>query len=159
MYRSRCSESLADEDANRLMGVLTKINLVLSDAGDPSSFPERLWSQSRDNNSFFDKYFLPSCGSIESAVAPGSGEHTCTSRVYMDLVRIAVMKPFSTKVRIDDHDWSLRSTCSRKSANLHQKRESTRLPGRACRMQRHQTRDHGHRGGHRGVPPTRTTCS
>ena len=41
---------LADEDVNRLMGVVSKINLVLSDACDPSSFTERLCSQSRGKN-------------------------------------------------------------------------------------------------------------
>ena len=102
----------ADEEAQRMMGVLAKLNLVLSDAGDPSSFPERLWSQNRGKKSFFDKYFRPSCGAIESAVVPESGERTWDPRVYMDLIRTAVMKPFSTKVRLDDHDWRLEEPCS-----------------------------------------------
>ena len=97
----------ASEKADRFMGVLAQINLVLSEGGDPSSFPERLWGQNRGKKSFFDKYFRPSCGPIESAVTPdavvngkcvpGSGERTWDPRVYMNLVRTAVMKPFSTK--------------------------------------------------------------
>jgi hypothetical protein len=54
------------------MGVLADIILVLSEGGVPSSFPERLWSQNRGKKSFFDKYFRPSCGPIESAMTPDS---------------------------------------------------------------------------------------
>jgi hypothetical protein len=103
---------LAEGEATRMMVVLAELNLVLSEAGDPSSFPERLWGQSRGKKSFFDKYFRPSCGPIESAVAADSGERTWDPRIYMDLVRTAVMKPFSTKVRLGDHDWALQSPCS-----------------------------------------------
>jgi hypothetical protein len=102
----------ADGEADRMMGVLAEINLVLSEAGDPSSFPERLWGKNRGKKSFFDKYFRPSCGPIESAVDADSGERTWDPRAYMDLVRAAVMKPFSTKVRIDDHDWSRQAPCT-----------------------------------------------
>jgi hypothetical protein len=103
---------VADGEASRMMDVLAEINLALSVSGEPSSFPERLWGRSRGKKSFFDKYFRPSCGPIESAVTPGTGERTWDPRAYMKLVRAAVMKPFSTKVCLDDHDWSLQSPCS-----------------------------------------------
>ena len=107
--------NFADGEASRMIGVVAEINLVLSDAGEPSSFPERLWSRNRGKKSFFDNYFRPSCGPIESAVAPiPGGERTWDPRVYMGLVRAAVMRPFSTKVCLEDHDWSLPLRCSQR---------------------------------------------
>jgi hypothetical protein len=130
----------ANEKADHFMGVLAEINLVLSEGGAPSSFPERLWSQNRGKKSFFDKYFRPSCGPIESAITPdstingkgvpGAGERTWDPRVYMNLVRTAVMKPFSTKVRLDDHNWCRPSLCSSKCQALP---GNCKVPG--CKMQ------------------------
>ena len=64
------------------------------------SFPERLWRKGK--RSFFDRYFRPSCGAIESAIDPSTKERTWDPRVYMGLVRSAVMKPFSTRVCPED---------------------------------------------------------
>jgi hypothetical protein len=39
---------LADAEAGLLLDTLAALNVILTEAGDPSSFPERLWGQSRD---------------------------------------------------------------------------------------------------------------
>jgi hypothetical protein len=49
--------AIADTEAGLLLDKLAALNVVLTEAGDPSSFPERLWSQSRSKRAFFDKYF------------------------------------------------------------------------------------------------------
>ena len=103
---------VADTEAGLLLDKLAALNVILTEAGDPSSFPERLWSQNRGKRAFFDKYFRPSCGAIDSAIDPGSGERSWDPRVYMGLVRTAVMKPFSTKVNIDDYAQSHSALCT-----------------------------------------------
>jgi hypothetical protein len=91
------------EEADRLTGLLAELNRTLSESGNISSFSERLWSRNRGKRSFFDKYFRSSCGPIDSAVVPDTGERSWDPRVYVELVRKAVMKPFSTLVRLGDY--------------------------------------------------------
>ena len=93
----------AVEEADRLTGLLAELNRTLSEAGNQSSFSERLWSQHRGKRSFFDKYFRSSCGPIDSATDPGTGERSWDPQVYVRLVRQAVMKPFSTLVRLGEY--------------------------------------------------------
>jgi exonuclease III len=89
----------ADRQAAALMSSLAELNRSDKGAG---TFPERMWRRERGKRSFFDKYFRPSSGSIDSAVHPATGERTWDPKVYMDLVRAAVMRPFSTKVTVDE---------------------------------------------------------
>jgi hypothetical protein len=93
----------ATERADRLTGSLAELNKTLSELGNKSSFSERLWTRSRGKRSFFDKYFRSSCGPIDSAMNPDTEERTWDPLVYVGLVRKAVMKPFSTLVRLGDY--------------------------------------------------------
>jgi ribonuclease HI len=86
-------------EAGRLTDLLAELNRTLSESGNTSSFSERLWSRSRGKRGFFDKYFRSSCGQIDSAVDPETGTRSWDPLVYVELVRKAVMKPFSTLVR------------------------------------------------------------
>ncbi len=89
----------ADQEAAALTSSLADLNRPDKGAG---TFPERMWRRVRGKRSFFDKYFRPSSGSIDSAVHPVTGERTWDPTVYVDLVRAAVMWPFSTKVTADE---------------------------------------------------------
>ena len=85
----------ADGEIANLKKRLLELNRLPAEEAGTGSFPERLWRRARGKRSFFDKYFRPSCGSIESAVDPVTGVRSWDPATYLKLLRAAVMKPFS----------------------------------------------------------------
>jgi exonuclease III len=120
----------ATEEAGRLSALLAKLNRTLSESGNTSSFSERLWSRSRGKRGFFDKYFRSSCGQIESAMDPETGERSWDPLIYVELVRKAVMKPFSTLVRIGDCEPGRAQPCT---SACQAKADDHKCSGAMCR--------------------------
>jgi exonuclease III len=117
-------------EAGRLTTLLAELNKTLSESGNTSSFSERLWSRSRGKRGFFDKYFRSSCGQIDSAMDPKTGERSWDPLVYVELVRKAVMKPFSTLVRMGDYAAGKAQPCSK---SCQAKVDDHKCDGAVCR--------------------------
>jgi hypothetical protein len=120
----------ATEEAGRLSALLAELNRTLSESGNTSSFSERLWSRSRGKRGSFDKCSRSSCGQIESAVVPETGERSWEPLIYVELVRKAVMKPFSTLVRIGDCEAGRAQPCT---SACQAKADDHKCSGAMCR--------------------------